>query len=261
MGVEKVRGPRIFVSYGREDEKLVGPVSQLIEYGDADVFWDKKIPPGSQWKEVIADRVRSADKVVILWCCHSGASQWVPWEVSIAREDARKPVTPVLLCNHPVDDSLKDYQWIDVRNLLVHPCSHVGPTGAGATDPSSLRLVSGEQLLSAETGLDASEIRRRSAPEILALLLETLIDRERRRLRAEILAAKLASLEEAAPMTAAVPVEEAAAVQDAASAPAAVPVEKRAVAESAAVEKPAAAAVPVEDEAPQAASPSAEAAG
>lgn len=75
----------IFVSYAREDENVVEPlVAALLEHGWS-VFWDRTIPAGEQWDDLLQRKLRRARCVVVLWSVHSIRSEWVLHEASIAR--------------------------------------------------------------------------------------------------------------------------------------------------------------------------------
>lgn len=50
----------IFVSYATEDRDRVRPLVEVLEAEGWDVFWDREIPPGRSWDDVIQEiRVRT----------------------------------------------------------------------------------------------------------------------------------------------------------------------------------------------------------
>ena len=61
---------RVFISFSHSDDKLrkkfVNAISPLLRQGLIEVWHDRKILPGDQWKGVIDDRLNSADIVVLL---------------------------------------------------------------------------------------------------------------------------------------------------------------------------------------------------
>jgi hypothetical protein len=59
------------------------------------VFWDRTIPTGKTWRQVIAQEIRSCRAVVVVWSRQSVESTWVQEE---AEEGKRRDVLlPVLL--------------------------------------------------------------------------------------------------------------------------------------------------------------------
>jgi tetratricopeptide (TPR) repeat protein len=85
----------IFVSYSREDRDWVAPLAQaLIDHGWS-VWWDRQIPPGRTFDEVIEKALDEASAVIAVWSAHGVASQWVRTEA--AEGAARGILVPVLM--------------------------------------------------------------------------------------------------------------------------------------------------------------------
>ncbi|MEO1064377.1 MAG: toll/interleukin-1 receptor domain-containing protein [Actinomycetota bacterium] len=79
----------IFLSYASADRDRVAPLAQaLIDYG-WDLWWDRKIPPGRTYDEVIEEAIDAASAVVCVWTERSVASSWVKNE---ADEGMRREV-------------------------------------------------------------------------------------------------------------------------------------------------------------------------
>ena len=92
-------GPRvtdmtdIFLSYAREDMTRASHLATtLVGYGWS-VFWDRRIPIGKSFDQVIEKELDAARCVIVLWSPHAVASDWVRAE---AREGARRKIL------HPV---------------------------------------------------------------------------------------------------------------------------------------------------------------
>lgn len=92
----------IFVSYAHEDdverEVLTGHLSQIP---GVDVWDDRAIPPGSQWDDLITERLESADIILLLISRQFLTSKYVE-EIELARAHARHDagsaiVIPVLV--------------------------------------------------------------------------------------------------------------------------------------------------------------------
>lgn len=87
--------PDVFLSYAREDEEEAGRFASLLEKEGLSVWWDRKIPPGRTWDQVIGKALDEARCVVVLWTPASVESDWVKEEA--ARAARRGALVPVLL--------------------------------------------------------------------------------------------------------------------------------------------------------------------
>ncbi len=70
----------IFVSYATEDRERVGPLVEVLEAEGWSIFWDREIPPGRSWDDVIQETLDEARCVVAVWTRHSVESRWVKIE-------------------------------------------------------------------------------------------------------------------------------------------------------------------------------------
>jgi formylglycine-generating enzyme required for sulfatase activity len=84
----------IFISYAREDLDRVRPLTEALKAQGWSVFWDRTIPPGKTWHEVIDAALHKARCVIVAWSEASIQSSWVREEAEEGRE--RKILVPVL---------------------------------------------------------------------------------------------------------------------------------------------------------------------
>jgi hypothetical protein len=85
----------IFISYAREDrEKAKVLAHALVRYGWS-VWWDRDIPPGRQFDEVIEEALTAAGCVIVLWSRHSITSSWVKTEAADAMR--RRVLFPIFI--------------------------------------------------------------------------------------------------------------------------------------------------------------------
>ena len=70
----------IFVSYDREDSDRVAELITAFKRQGWSVFWDRQIPAGQNWDDVLEREITSASCVVVVWTNNSVASQWVRTE-------------------------------------------------------------------------------------------------------------------------------------------------------------------------------------
>ena len=57
----------IFISYANEDRERVAPVAKALGSHGWQVFWDRDIPPGKTWDEVIEGAIEAAGCMLVLW--------------------------------------------------------------------------------------------------------------------------------------------------------------------------------------------------
>ena len=85
----------IFMSYAREDLDRIRPLVETFQAQGWSVWWDRRIPAGLSFDEVIDRELAAARCVVVPWSQHSIGSRWVRTEASEALE--RGILVPTLL--------------------------------------------------------------------------------------------------------------------------------------------------------------------
>ncbi|MGD8948386.1 MAG: pentapeptide repeat-containing protein, partial [Desulfobacterales bacterium] len=70
----------IFISYAREDRKKIEALAKGFESKGWSVWWDRKIPPGKTFSQVIVEELAKARCVVVAWSKQSVKSNWVQEE-------------------------------------------------------------------------------------------------------------------------------------------------------------------------------------
>ncbi len=85
----------IFISYSSADRERAGVVAKALEARGWSVWWDREIPPGRAFDDVIEEALDAARCVVVLWSKASTASAWVRNEASDAM--GRKVLIPALI--------------------------------------------------------------------------------------------------------------------------------------------------------------------
>jgi serine/threonine protein kinase len=85
----------IFISYAREDAAAAERLASALEDQGWVVFWDRRIPAGRRYSDVIAENLASAKCVIALWSRAAAASDWVLDEAEEARK--RDVLTPARL--------------------------------------------------------------------------------------------------------------------------------------------------------------------
>jgi hypothetical protein len=86
----------IFISYASEDRDRARQLAKaLAEAGDWPVWWDREIPFGQTFDQVIWKALTGAGVVVVLWSTRAVESDWVIEEALYGRE--RHILVPVLI--------------------------------------------------------------------------------------------------------------------------------------------------------------------
>ena len=85
----------IFISYSSEERHRVLPLVNALEKTGWSVFWDRTIPAGKTWRQVIGAEIRTCRSVVVAWTESSITSEWVLEEAETGKR--RQILIPVLL--------------------------------------------------------------------------------------------------------------------------------------------------------------------
>ena len=86
---------QIFFSYKSSDKDRVRPLVKLFEAQGWTVWWDRRIPAGKTFDEVIEEAIKAAACIVVVWSKDSVQSRWVKNE---AAEGAKRDIlVPVLI--------------------------------------------------------------------------------------------------------------------------------------------------------------------
>jgi adenylate cyclase len=75
----------VFVSYARSEEAVAARVAEVLRGEGFRVWRDDELPAHRAYAEVIEERLKSAEAVVVLWSAEAARSQWVRAEADTAR--------------------------------------------------------------------------------------------------------------------------------------------------------------------------------
>lgn len=107
----------IFISYSRQDKKLVDQLAEILERGGQRTWIDRDLMPGQRWKNELKQSIKECDAYLIALSPDALESTWCRWEYEEAvRQD--KPIFPVLV--RPIGElpeemkELRDFQFLDV---------------------------------------------------------------------------------------------------------------------------------------------------
>jgi hypothetical protein len=85
----------IFISYASEDRNRAEELAGALSARGWSVWWDRKIPLGKSYDEVIEKALAESKCAIVLWSAVSAASEWVRNEASEAKR--RGILVPVFL--------------------------------------------------------------------------------------------------------------------------------------------------------------------
>ena len=105
---------RIFLSYAREDADAARAFAAAMEGAGHEVWWDHHLRAGSRFSWDIADALKNAEAVVVLWSKHSVESAWVQDEAAEGLEGSR--LVPVALDGSKPPLGFRQYHAVAVVN-------------------------------------------------------------------------------------------------------------------------------------------------
>ena len=103
---------RVFISYSRQDAPRAKALARALEAAGHEVWWDRHIRGGSRFGAEIAEALKSAEVVVVLWSRSSIESAWVNDEAAEGRDTGR--LVPIVIddCKPPL--GFRQFQAIDL---------------------------------------------------------------------------------------------------------------------------------------------------
>jgi hypothetical protein len=85
----------VFISYASADRSVAQALASALSQKGLAIWWDRTIPPGKSFDEVIETALTRAKCVVVLWSKSSVASDWVKVEAADAAK--RRILIPALI--------------------------------------------------------------------------------------------------------------------------------------------------------------------
>ena len=97
----------IFISYAKEDKAQAKRIAEYLEDHGWTVWWDRSIPTGRTFDEVIDEAIKTSKCMIVLWTSSSVKSRWVKLE---ADEGVKKRLFPILLEEVEIPLSFRNIQ-------------------------------------------------------------------------------------------------------------------------------------------------------
>jgi TolB-like protein/Tfp pilus assembly protein PilF len=140
--------PQVFLSYKRQDLKVVTPLVKALRAAGLDVWWDRDIPAAAPWEDTIEKVLADASVVLVCWSKAAVASDNVRSEARRGREQGRLIQLFVEPCDPPL--FFGEQQGIDLSGWSGDP-----------SDPDFRQLV---DAIGARTGSSTVAAPPRSFP-------------------------------------------------------------------------------------------------
>ncbi len=85
----------IFISYASEDKAFAASLASVLAQRGWSVWWDREIPVGKSFHQVIEEAIEAARCVVVIWSGNSVTSDWVRNEAEEGRR--RNVLLPIMI--------------------------------------------------------------------------------------------------------------------------------------------------------------------
>jgi formylglycine-generating enzyme required for sulfatase activity len=160
----------IFISYAREDRAVAVRLADALAGQGWSVFWDRTIPPGKSWRQVVGAALTEARCVVVMWSEASIHSTWVQEEADDGRE--RGVLIPILIERVRPPIGFRSLQAADLSGwegnaadvgfkVLIAALSDLLEMPGGEREGATLNLPAGEVLDEVAAKAEATGKRRR----------------------------------------------------------------------------------------------------
>jgi hypothetical protein len=136
----------IFISYAKEDRRWAQLFAQHLTNHGWSVFWDRTIPAGKTWREIVEKELIEARCVIVAWSKFSVNSDWVYAEADDARKRGAllpvfmESVSPPLIFRSIQAADLTNWrgndQAVEFSRLLDDISALIGPPSIATRDPT-----------------------------------------------------------------------------------------------------------------------------
>ena len=120
----------VFISYERSAEAVARRVADALTRAGHKPWLDSLLPAYRDYSEVIEERLKAADVVLVLWSQAAHQSQWVRAEADFARQEHK-------LVQAMLDSSLPPMPFNRIQ------CANLAGWSGSARDPQWLKVLEG----------------------------------------------------------------------------------------------------------------------
>ena len=134
----------VFVSYARSDEPQAKRVAKALADEGYRVWRDDELPAHRAYADVIEERLRAAEAVVVLWSAEAAKSQWVRAEADAARSGD-------CLIQVSIDGTIPPLPFNQIQ------CADLGGWNRDKTSPGWRKVVASVQALTGKEDAPSNE--------------------------------------------------------------------------------------------------------
>jgi adenylate cyclase len=138
----------VFVSYARPDEPHAHRVAEALRAEGYAVWRDDELPAHRAYADVIEERLKAADAVVVLWSAEAAKSQWVRAEADAARSAGN-------LIQASIDGVVPPLPFNQIQ------CADLNGWTGETDSPGWRKLVRSVQALAPKSVVDSGKTRAR----------------------------------------------------------------------------------------------------
>ncbi len=146
----------VFISYARKDAATAKRLAGALKARGFDVWWDQQLPSHEAYGDVIEQKLRSADAILVLWSKEAVQSQWVRAEADLAR--TRGKLVQALADSSQPPLPFNQFQCVDLKGWrggdkhegwarLVESLTAVTGVESRRLEPAAERLSHGSRRL------------------------------------------------------------------------------------------------------------------
>jgi hypothetical protein len=164
----------IFLSYTEHDRDTVRRLADTLQAVGWTVWWDRRIPAGQTWRDVLERELQSMHCLVVLWSSRSVKSDWVCEEAAEARQ--RDRLVPVLIERVRPPAGFREVQAADLvdwdgsrdfpglQQLIGDIEQMIGKPGVAPQEAPPARLTVEDPHHTAPNGTPIGEVRAPATP-------------------------------------------------------------------------------------------------
>ncbi len=159
----------VFVSYSKEDLRVVEPLVRALEAYGVSIWWDRSLELNAQWPATIRKELAAAKAVVVCWSPAANVSEWVVEEADLAKSENKYISCLVAQCRPPVGfatfQSADLVQWrqADLGDLQLLALFKMIGERIGNRELSELETVEKNRLAKEEEQRKKDEAARQEA--------------------------------------------------------------------------------------------------
>jgi hypothetical protein len=109
----------VFLSYANADRERAAALAEALGLRGYSVWWDRTIPPGRVFDEVIQEALSAAGCVVVLWSRTSASSNWVKTEA--AEGASRHVLVPAVIDDVSIPIEFRRIQAANLQDWTGDP--------------------------------------------------------------------------------------------------------------------------------------------